>query len=921
MSIFQRFNRKLSYKLHLPIVLVIILGLTIVTLNTIFSIQQITQQKHLQVQETYQSYVKNALQTQEQIALTNVIAIANNSELQKALFEKERPAAQAILNKILDQYSAYTDFHNVKIQLHTADLHSFLRSWRPDQNGDDLSFRHSLHQLWKTEEPFATFERGRAGILLRGLSPIEYRGEIIGSVEFIQSFDSIIDELKQEHQLNSLILSLHDKTLNYFNNPIMVGSQYVVANANQNTHQQLIQILTDGDFDLLGEKKHITKTGFYISSVPLVDFSNKRIGWFLVADSLAKVDTIIEHAQQALIYQLIIMLIVGLLVILLLVWILQKSMIQPIAELSAHIANLNTNIDDLDKLKQAGSIKNHREDEIGTISKSFDNFIKHINNLLNELQKSNKINSEQLKAVDAGSIISKASPAGIITYVNQALCDVSGYSETELIGQPHSIFRDPSTPKSTFRELWKTITKGNIWHGLFKNKRKDGSAFYANITVAPIMDKNGRIIEYLALRDDITELVLSQKKLRETFSTDTLTSLGNRFKLTTDFTCLDKAYLAIIDIRSFKEINDFYGYELGDKVIVALGNCIFDYFEEEAYELYRLQGDEFAILANGALVAEQEFIEKVKNLPTLLDSNPFTIDDYTPEIDLTIGISTNVEDLFTEADIAHSTAKKFNKNFLTYSKELKTSNEYKNNLLWTGRIKKALAQGRILSYYQPIVNNATLKVEKYEALVRMAAEGDEDKTISPFFFLEISKKARLYSKITETMIENSFSYFANRSEQISINLSADDIVNDAVVEYLILMLDRYNIGERVVLEIVESEGIQNFEEVELFIRRLKEKGCQIAVDDFGTGYSNFEFLLKLKPDFLKIDGSMIKNIHQDPHAYDVVETIVAFAKNNNIKTIAEFVSEESIFDVVMDLGIDYSQGYYFGKPKPSALPD
>jgi EAL domain-containing protein (putative c-di-GMP-specific phosphodiesterase class I) len=170
------------------------------------------------------------------------------------------------------------------------------------------------------------------------------------------------------------------------------------------------------------------------------------------------------------------------------------------------------------------------------------------------------------------------------------------------------------------------------------------------------------------------------------------------------------------------------------------------------------------------------------------------------------------------------------------------------------------------------------------------------------------------------MIENSFRYFANRSEQISINLTADDIVNDEVVEYLILMLDKYNIGERVVLEIVESEGIQNFEEVEHFIRRLKEKGCKIAVDDFGTGYSNFEFLLKLKPDFLKIDGSMIKNIHLDPHVYNVVEIIVAFAKKNGIKTIAEFVSEEVIFDIVKDLGIDYSQGYYFGEPKASALP-
>ncbi|MGM0541700.1 MAG: EAL domain-containing protein [Pseudomonadota bacterium] len=923
MSIIQRFNTKLSYKLYTPILLVIIIGLVIITLNALFSIQQLTQEKHLEVQKTYQNYAKKALQTQSQIALTNVIAIANNSQIQKALFEKDRPAAQVVLDTILAQYSAHTDFHNVKIHLHTLEFESFLRSWRPDKNGDDLTpFRHSLHKLKKLQAPFSTIELGRAGILIRGLSPIKYQDKIIGSIEFIQSFDSIINELKQKHQLNALILSPYDRSIDYFNSPTMVGSKHVLLNGKQNSNQQIIHSLTDQYFDLLEKKNHITTMGLYITGVPLYDFNNKQVGWFLVADSLTNVDTIIEHAQQALLNQIIMILIVDLLIILFLVWIVHKSIIRPISGLSAYIANLNSVIDDLDKLKQVGPIKNHREDEIGTISKSFNNFIKQINHLLYDLQKSNNINTEYLKAVNAGSIVSKASPSGIITYVNQALCDVTGYSETELIGQPHNILRHPSTPKSTFRDLWRTITQGRIWHGLFKNRCKDGSSFYANITVSPIMDKNGRIIEYLALRDNVTELVRSQKKLRKAFSTDTLSSLGSRFKLIDDCTLLNKAYLAIIDIRSFKEINDFYGYELGDKVIIELGNRIFNYFEENAYETYRLQGDEFAVLANGALIAEQDFIDKLKKLSALLDSNPLMIDDYTPEIDLTIGFSTNRVDLFTEADIAHSTAKKLNKNYLKYSKALKTSDEYKNNLLWTGLVKKALMQGRILSYYQPIVNNATKKIEKYEALVRMAIEEKEElRIISPFFFLEIAKKARLYSQITETMIENSFRYFAHRSEQISINLTADDIVNDDVVKYLILMLDKYDIGKRVVLEIVESEGIQNFEEVEHFIRRVKEKGCQIAVDDFGTGYSNFEFLLKLKPDFLKIDGSMIKNIHQDPDAYNVVETIVAFAKKNNIKTIAEFVSEEIIFDIVSDLGIDYSQGYYFGEPKATVISD
>ncbi len=917
MTLIQRFNSKISYKLHVPIIAVIATGLFIVTLNAVLSIQQLTAEKHTEVQETYQNYANKALESQHQIALTNAIAIANNPAIQQALFDQDRQAAQNILSALVSQYKEYTNFSNVKIHLHTLDLHSFLRSWRPDRHGDDLSkFRHSLHQLQLTQAPFTTFELGRAGILLRGIAPIKYQDQLIGSVEFIQDFEPVVNELKQKHKLETLILSSHDQTISYFNALTEVGQNRVLLNSDHTTNQALIQSLKNYDFDQLEKDNHIIKGNFYTTAVPLLDFNKKKIGCFLIADSLSHVNSIIDHAQKTLLYQIIIMLIVDLLIILILVWILQRSITNPITQLSDRIQHVDSIMDDLGQLKQSVAIKTYRQDEIGSISNAFDSFVNHISDLFINLQKSNQITGEYLKAVDAGSIVSKANPKGIITYANQALCDATGYTTEELIGQPHNIFRHPSTPKSTFRDLWKTITQGKIWHGLFKNKCKDGSTFYANITVVPILDEKGAITEYLALRDDVTELVQSQKKLRKAFNTDILTRLGNRFKLLDDYTTLDEAYLAIIDIRSFKEINDFYGYELGDKVIIELSNRLFNYFEEAAYQAYRLQGDEFAILANASLISIEDFIEKVKSFSVNIETTPLVIEDYNPEIDLTMGISSHRAELFTEADIAHKTAKKRNKTLLIYSNELKTSDEYKNNLLWTGRVKKALSQGRILSFYQPIVNNATQEIEKYEALVRMTLE--DGKIISPFFFLDISKKARLYSKITRTMIQNSFEYFENRSEQFSINLTADDIANEEVTNYLIAMLDKHRVADRLVLEIVESESIQNFEEVGYFIQMVKQKGCMIAVDDFGTGYSNFEFLLKLKPDFLKIDGSMIKNIHKDSDTYSVVETIVDFAKKNNIKTIAEFVSEKEIFDIVKDLGVDYSQGYYFGEPKPGA---
>ena len=166
------------------------------------------------------------------------------------------------------------------------------------------------------------------------------------------------------------------------------------------------------------------------------------------------------------------------------------------------------------------------------------------------------------------------------------------------------------------------------------------------------------------------------------------------------------------------------------------------------------------------------------------------------------------------------------------------------------------------------------------------------------------------------MIEKSFEAFKDIDVEFSLNITIEDILNEDIKDFLYQMLQQYQIGNRLVLEIVESESIENFVEISNFIKEVKNYGCKIAIDDFGTGYSNFEYLLKLKSDYIKIDGSMIKDIDTNNDAKLVVSTIVDFAKKMNIKTIAEFVENESIEKVIKELGIDYSQGYLHSKPKP-----
>lgn len=187
--------------------------------------------------------------------------------------------------------------------------------------------------------------------------------------------------------------------------------------------------------------------------------------------------------------------------------------------------------------------------------------------------------------------------------------------------------------------------------------------------------------------------------------------------------------------------------------------------------------------------------------------------------------------------------------------------------------------------------------------------------MSPFFFLEVSKKAKLYQSITKTVIAKSFKKFENSKHAVSINITTEDILSLGVRDFIIQKLSESAGKVKVIFEIVESDGIENYEEVSKFIADAKKYGAEIAIDDFGTGYSNFEHILRLKVDYIKIDGSLIKNLHIDKHSAVIVETIVSFAKKLGIKTVAEFVHSKDVIDKVASMGIDYSQGFYLSEPK------
>lgn len=396
--------------------------------------------------------------------------------------------------------------------------------------------------------------------------------------------------------------------------------------------------------------------------------------------------------------------------------------------------------------------------------------------------------------------------------------------------------------------------------------------------------------------------------------TDALTGLPNRTILFDEIKERGESKVAIVNIDRFKDINEVYGFHFGDAIIKIYAKWLQDHISVlKTAELFKLSGGEYAILF-GKNSNDEEIVGFMEELIKTGSNNGFMHDGIEIFINITVGYAKSDTKVIEHAEMALKKAKLKNWHFVRFDSSMLMAEEQKNNIIWHKSIKSAIEENRIIPYFQPIVNNITGLIEKYEALIRLQSPSGE--IISPFHFLEISKKMRLYPELTKIMVAKTIDTFKHSSLPVSINLSFDDIVENDMQEFLFESITNSGIGGRIIFEILESEGINSYEEVKSFIDRFRAIGCSFAIDDFGSGYSNFDHILKLEVDTLKIDGSLIKNLPHDRNAQIIVKNINNFAKEMNIKTVAEFVCNEAVFLHVKELGIDSSQGFHFFEPMP-----
>jgi len=410
-----------------------------------------------------------------------------------------------------------------------------------------------------------------------------------------------------------------------------------------------------------------------------------------------------------------------------------------------------------------------------------------------------------------------------------------------------------------------------------------------------------------------TRLKESESKLSAFRNIDDLTGLKNKHALKDEISKEGDKALLFIDIDHFESINTLYGMGYGNKVLKEVASRIQRFLPSNT-ELFRISADEFVVLMqtptpNQELMLSQQILAMFQQAPVIIGEVEF-------DISFSMGMDRGEHNkLFVHAKTASQEAKEKGRSQLVV---FKNDSDYvkrqRDTLYWIQTVKDALKNDRVMSYYQPIHNNETGIVEKYEALCRILDKNGQ--VLSANNFIHPAYLAGLTTKISRVMIDKAFKYFQNNSYAFSINIGAQDFHENYLEEFLQYKCDYYHISpERVYLEVVESITINGSDETLHQIQRLRSKGFNITIDDFGVDQSVFSRLLRLEAKTIKIDSSFIKNIDTNLSHQMIVQNIVSFANRIGAKTVAEYVETQAVHEKVCELGIDFSQGYYIGEAK------
>jgi diguanylate cyclase (GGDEF)-like protein/PAS domain S-box-containing protein len=537
------------------------------------------------------------------------------------------------------------------------------------------------------------------------------------------------------------------------------------------------------------------------------------------------------------------------------------------------------------------------------------------------------------RAVDAAAIFSETDLSGRITHVNDQFCAVSGYSREELLGQNHRMLNSGMHATEFFVEMWRTIALGHIWKGEICNRAKDGSLYWVESTMVPVIDTaTGRVERYLSIRFDISEKRQLLHSLQWRVGHDVLTGLPNRAFLSDlldqalEFSRQESIPLAVcmLDLDGFKAVNDGYGHATGDLLLVEVAKRLRNIVRGEDV-VARLAGDEFVLVLRHV----QDLPQLRATLSRVLGaiSVPYSLHGKDINVFASIGVTLFPDDdedagtLLRHADQAmyvakQSGRKRFHLFDVIRDRQVQATHET------VERVRQALVTGELRVHYQPRVDMRHGRVVGLEAALRW--EHPQNGLVPARDFLPQVEETDLIIDIGEWVLDRVLAQLdhwqqAGHDWPVSINIAARHFQRADFVERLKNLLARHErvAPQRLDLEIVESVAIENIQHVSACLQACQALGVQFSLGDFGTGYSSLSYLKRLRTQTIKIDKSFVRDILHDGDDLALTTAVIGLARAFGRQVIAEGLESIEHGKLLLRLGCEVAQGSFIAQPMPA----
>lgn len=522
-----------------------------------------------------------------------------------------------------------------------------------------------------------------------------------------------------------------------------------------------------------------------------------------------------------------------------------------------------------------------------------------------------------------------ANKNGLIESVNKAFSSITGYSKEEVIGQNPRILKSGLHDAKFYETMWNAIKANGYWKGEVWNKRKNGELYPQILSISKTTNTIHQEEYYMSLFTDISSLKKADQKIYYHANYDSLTTLPNRAYFTKYLEDViqeakqSRTEVAVffIDVDKFKDVNDTYGHNIGDEMLVTIAKRLLHSVRKDDF-LARIGGDEFVLIAKD--IKHQKNVENLAKKVQKKVKQILEIEGQTFSMSLSMGIAlypkhgTKSKELIKSADIAMYEVKESGRdNFKIYEEYMGEKIVAKS--LMVAEIKRALFYKEFVMYYQPVIDFQSERVSGAEALVRW--KHPQKGVIPPDAFLKYILSTDLEKEFGDLVIESVFENIQKLNRIcpsntlcVAVNISREHFFTPHFCSDIATMLQKYEVkSSQIELEILETQIMYNMALAKENIDNLRRMGFRISLDDFGVEYSSLNYLKQFQVDKLKIDRSFIENIGKDPRELKIAQSIINIGKVFGLKIQVEGVETFEQYEKMKALDADYSQGYYHSK--------